>query len=270
MAVCATQSHADETCNIRSGPGSYRRSKSTFDDAVLCISFDFRCIDVVSMFLFAWATTTITFSSLETSIVMGTFLGVIFIPLAYGLYLAGKKDLMVAEQVEVKKAGPAAARDGPGLSILVGKAKEILQQAIADPLTYLANWGRLYSLWPVHLETACCSIEFGAVSGPRFDAERYGILEAFGSLRQCDLVVVHGTVTRKMAPRLRWILRPDARAKVVHRYGSMQHHWRRLFRFLQCTSRSRSGSSCGRVCSWVPPKTRRVDPRLRIAAGQNS
>jgi NADH-quinone oxidoreductase subunit B len=112
---------------------------------------------------------------------------------------------MVAEQVEVKKAGPAAARDGPGLSILVGKAKEILQQAIADPLTYLANWGRLYSLWPVHLETACCSIEFGAVSGPRFDAERYGILEAFGSLRQCDLVVVHGTVTRKMAPRLRWI-----------------------------------------------------------------
>lgn len=72
-------------------------------------------------------------------------------------------------------------------------------------MTYLANWGRLYSLWPVHLETACCSIEWGAVSGPRFDAERYGILEAFGSLRQCDLIVVHGTVTRKMAPRLRWI-----------------------------------------------------------------
>ena len=111
---------------------------------------------------------------------------------------------MVAEQLEVKK-GPAAARDGPGLNILVGKAKQVIQEAIADPLTYLANWGRLYSLWPVHLETACCSIEFGAVSGPRYDCERYGILEAFGSLRQCDLIVVHGTVTRKMAPRLRWI-----------------------------------------------------------------
>ena len=111
---------------------------------------------------------------------------------------------MVAEQVEVKK-GPAAANEGPGLSILVGKVKEVIQQAIADPMTYLANWGRTYSLWPVHLETACCSIEFGAVSGPRFDCERYGILEAFGSLRQCDLIVVHGTVTRKMAPRLRWI-----------------------------------------------------------------
>jgi NADH-quinone oxidoreductase subunit B len=111
---------------------------------------------------------------------------------------------MVAQQVEVpKKAGPA--HDGPGMNVLVGKAREIIQQAIVDPITYLANWGRLYSLWPVHLETACCSIEWGAVSGPRFDAERYGILEAFGSLRQCDLIVVHGTVTRKMAPRLRWI-----------------------------------------------------------------
>jgi NADH:ubiquinone oxidoreductase subunit 3 (subunit A) len=53
----------------------------------------FVVLDVVSMFLFAWATTTISFTSIETSIVMGIFLGVIFIPLAYGLYLAGKKDL---------------------------------------------------------------------------------------------------------------------------------------------------------------------------------
>ena len=111
---------------------------------------------------------------------------------------------MVAQEGQVKKPG-SPGRDGPGLSILVGKTKEIIQQAIADPMTYLANWGRTYSLWPVHLETACCSIEWGAVSGPRFDAERYGVLEAFGSLRQCDLIVVHGTVTRKMAPRLRWI-----------------------------------------------------------------
>ena len=109
---------------------------------------------------------------------------------------------MVAVESETKKG---QAQAGPGLSILVGRAKQLIQEAIADPVTYLANWGRTYSLWPVHLETACCSIEWGAVSGPRFDAERFGTLEAFGSLRQCDLIVVHGTVTRKMAPRLRWI-----------------------------------------------------------------
>jgi NADH:ubiquinone oxidoreductase subunit 3 (subunit A) len=53
----------------------------------------FVVMDVVSIFLFAWATTTITFSSIETSVVIGIFLGVIFIPLVYGLRLAGKKDL---------------------------------------------------------------------------------------------------------------------------------------------------------------------------------
>ena len=42
-------------------------------------------------------------------------------------------------------------------------------------------------LWPVHIETACCSVEFGAASSPRYDVERFGIIEAFGSLRQCDL-----------------------------------------------------------------------------------
>ncbi len=50
-----------------------------------------------------------------------------------------------------------------------------------------------------------CSVEVGAVAGSRFDAERFGILEAFGSLRQCDLIIVMGTVTRKLAPRLKLI-----------------------------------------------------------------
>jgi NADH-quinone oxidoreductase subunit B len=91
------------------------------------------------------------------------------------------------------------------VNVLVGKVNEILQDAIGAPLRYIVNWGRLYSLWPVHLETACCSVEVGAASGSRFDAERFGVLEAFGSLRQCDLIIVMGTVTRKLAPRLKLI-----------------------------------------------------------------
>jgi len=90
-------------------------------------------------------------------------------------------------------------------NVFVGKLGDVLVRAIDKPLGYAVNWGRLWSLWPVHLETACCSLEFGATAGPRYDAERFGVLEAFGSLRQTDLVVVQGTVTRKMAPRLRMI-----------------------------------------------------------------
>ncbi len=55
---------------------------------------------------------------------------------------------MVAAQAPIQKSGT--------VQFLVGKVDDILQYAIGDPLRYLANWGRLYSLWPVHLETACC------------------------------------------------------------------------------------------------------------------
>ena len=59
-------------------------------------------------------------------------------------------------------------------NILVSKLGDTLVKALG----YAINWGRIWSLWPVHLETACCSVEFGAASGPRYDVERFGIIEA--------------------------------------------------------------------------------------------
>jgi NADH:ubiquinone oxidoreductase subunit B-like Fe-S oxidoreductase len=104
--------------------------------------------------------------------------------------------------------------------VLVGKLNEVLQEYIGDPMRYLANWGRLYSLWPVHLETACCSVEVGAAAGSRFDMERFGALEAFGSLRACDLLIVMGTVTRKLAPRLKMIYDQMAEPRWVIAMGA--------------------------------------------------
>jgi NADH:ubiquinone oxidoreductase subunit B-like Fe-S oxidoreductase len=114
------------------------------------------------------------------------------------------------------------------------------------------NWGRIWSLWPVHLETACCSVEFGAASGPRYDVERFGIIEAFGSLRQCDLVVVQGTVTRKMAPRLRMVYDQMPDPKYVIAMGSMRNYWRFVHRFIQRSSRGGWNYSSRCVCSWLP------------------
>jgi hypothetical protein len=56
--------------------------------------------------------------------------------------------------------------------------------------------------------------------GPRYDIERFGILEAFGSLRQCDLIVVQGTVTRKMAPRLNMVYDQMPEPKYVIAMGA--------------------------------------------------
>jgi NADH-quinone oxidoreductase subunit B len=119
---------------------------------------------------------------------------------------------MVAAQTPAQKSGT--------FQVLVGKVDDVLQYAIGDPMRYLANWGRLYSLWPVHLETACCSVEVGAAAGSRFDFERFGTLEAFGSLRACDLIIVMGTVTRKLAPRLKLIYDQMAEPKWVIAMGA--------------------------------------------------
>ncbi len=118
---------------------------------------------------------------------------------------------------EAEKLIKQTRSEGPQpTGILVGRLGELIKPArgpigrildffLGAPVRYLVNWGRLYSLWPTHVEVACCSVEIGATAGSRWDMERFGILEAFGSLRQCDLLIVMGTVNRKMAPRLRMI-----------------------------------------------------------------
>ncbi|MCS6788678.1 MAG: NADH-quinone oxidoreductase subunit NuoB [Aigarchaeota archaeon] len=72
-------------------------------------------------------------------------------------------------------------------------------------IRYIVNWGKLSSIFPVHLTTACCSVEYAGTVGSRYDPERFGILNAVGSLRQSDLMLVEGTVTTKMAQRVRVI-----------------------------------------------------------------
>src|SRR5437660_10901014 len=76
----------------------------------------------------------------------------------------------------------------------------------------------MYSLWPVNITTACCSAEFGAASGARHDLERFGVLP-IGSLRQSDLIVIEGTITKKMAKRLRRIYDQMALPRYVMAMG---------------------------------------------------
>ena len=132
----------------------------------------------------------------------------------YGSYLY-KQELLWGENIMLKDlVTPENA------NVFVGKLGDILEKAIDKPLGYAINWGRIWSLWPVHIETACCSVEFGAASSPRYDVERFGIIEAFGSLRQCDLIVVQGTITRKMAPRLRLVYDQMPEPKYVIAMGA--------------------------------------------------
>ena len=87
--------------------------------------------------------------------------------------------------------------------ILVGSLEESARRAARwlvekTPVRTIMDWGITFSLWPVHFTTSCCGAEFAATSAPRFDAERFGFLP-FLSPRQTNLLLIEGTLTRKMA-----------------------------------------------------------------------
>jgi NADH-quinone oxidoreductase subunit B len=67
----------------------------------------------------------------------------------------------------------------------------------------LVNWARQGSLWPLTFGLACCAIEMMATGASRFDLDRFGAGAFRPSPRQADVMIVAGTVTYKMASRLR-------------------------------------------------------------------
>jgi len=67
-------------------------------------------------------------------------------------------------------------------------------------LDKIYNWGRRYSVWPMMFALACCGIEFICSLVSRFDLARFGMEVTRPSPRQSDLMIVSGTVTKKMMP----------------------------------------------------------------------
>ena len=83
----------------------------------------------------------------------------------------------------------------------------------------LLNWGRKNSTWYLLFGTACCAIELMQTGGPRGDLERFGSAPR-ATPRQADLIIVAGTVTYKMATRIRLLYDQMAEPKYVISMGS--------------------------------------------------
>ena len=76
------------------------------------------------------------------------------------------------------------------------------QGVLVTSLQEIYNWGRSNSVWPLQFGLACCAIEMIAASMARFDISRFGSEVFRPSPRQADLMIVSGTVTKKMAPQV--------------------------------------------------------------------
>jgi NADH-quinone oxidoreductase subunit B len=117
-----------------------------------------------------------------------------------------------AVQLPMPTLRAAGSRSEPAVGALARVAPQ--------PVRYLLNWGRKYSLWVFNFGLACCAIEFIAASMGRHDFIRLGVIPFAPGPRQADLMVVSGTVTDKMAPAIKRLYDQMPEPKYVISFGS--------------------------------------------------
>ena len=107
---------------------------------------------------------------------------------------------------------------------------------ITTTVDEVINWGRKSSIWPMTFGLACCAIEMMAAGGTRFDWNRFGLIPR-ATPRQSDLMIVAGTVTLKMATRLKRLYEQMAEPKYVISMGSCANnggpYWRHGYHVLK-------------------------------------
>jgi NADH-quinone oxidoreductase subunit B len=90
----------------------------------------------------------------------------------------------------------------------------------ATSLDKVVGLARKNSLWPLPFATSCCGIEFMATMGSHYDLSRFGSERVGFSPRQCDLLMVMGTIAKKMGPVVRQVYLQMAEPRWVMAVGA--------------------------------------------------
>lgn len=97
----------------------------------------------------------------------------------------------------------------------MGGATRVIQTGVDA----LFNWAQSNSLWPLTFGLACCAIEMMATGAAKYDLDRFGVFFR-ATPRQADCMIVAGTVTKKMAPRVKVLYDQMAEPKWVISMGA--------------------------------------------------
>ncbi len=90
---------------------------------------------------------------------------------------------------------------------------------VTTKLDQAIGWARKYSLFPYPFVTACCGMEYMAVSSAHYDLDRFGAAFPRFSPRQADMLMCVGTVSQKLAPVLRRVYDQMCEPKYVVAFG---------------------------------------------------
>lgn len=93
-------------------------------------------------------------------------------------------------------------------------------QIILTGADFFLNWAKESSLWPMTFGLACCAIEMMATGAARYDMDRFGAGVFRATPRQCDLMIVAGTLNQKMSKRLKLLYDQMPEPKYVMAMGS--------------------------------------------------
>jgi NADH-quinone oxidoreductase subunit B len=118
--------------------------------------------------------------------------------------------------IEIKSIPYEDFNDNEALAELQKSGSSVM----LSTLDSLINWGRSNSIWPLTFATSCCGIEMMAAGAARHDFARFGIEVYRASPRQADVIVVAGTIVRKMAPVLKRLYDQMASPKYVIAMGA--------------------------------------------------
>jgi NADH-quinone oxidoreductase subunit B len=108
----------------------------------------------------------------------------------------------------------------PYLHDTIRVPEELQPNVLVTTLDKVYNWSRVSSMWPLLFGLACCAIEMIATASSRFDLARFGMEVMRPSPRQSDLMIVSGTVTKKMVPAIVRIYNQMAEPRYVLSMGA--------------------------------------------------
>jgi len=162
------------------------------------------------------------------------------------------KELEIAQSTKKRKPLPMVMAGGPQGYRPGQQEDPVLLTTVADMLQWAQNWARSRSIWPFMYALACCGMEMVATAfAPQYDLARFGSEVFRASPRQADLMIVAGTLTVKMDPRLRHLWEQMPEPKWVISMGKSRQLGGRVLRQLLYRPGSGHRGARRRVCAGV-------------------